>query len=73
MTVKRLIECLQALGTPERLVVLAKDSEGNGFSPLPEQHSISIGGYQALDRACGELVEEGDSTGTPCIVLWPTT
>lgn len=69
MTVKRLIECLEALDTPERLVVLAKDPEGNRFSPVPEQHSISIGGFR--DSCRGGLLEEGDSSGTPCIVLWP--
>ena len=65
MTVKELIIQLQKLDQ-KSLVVLSKDEEGNGFSPLAD---VDTGKYEADSTWGGELVETG---GVKCIVLWPT-
>lgn len=42
MTVQELIDKLQALGDPDRVVIVARDEEGNGYSTLGD---FSIGSY----------------------------
>lgn len=78
MKVKELLELLKDLD-PETIVILAKDGEGNGFSPCAD-HSDQYR-YEAESTWSGELVsdpEESDDDGperwdqaVPCIVLWP--
>jgi hypothetical protein len=51
MTVKELIEVLSGC-EPDRLVVMAKDSEGNGYSPLS---STWCGKYRAETTWYGEV------------------
>lgn len=51
MTVRELIEDLQK-EDPEALVVMARDAEGNGYSPL---HSFWIGAYRAESTWSGEV------------------
>ena len=41
MTVQELIDKLQALGDPDRVVIVARDEEGNGYSTLGD-FSIDI-------------------------------
>lgn len=55
-------------GLPDdMLVVLAKDSEGNRYSPLAD---AELGrSYQPDTTWSGELVTEG---GEVCVLLWPT-
>lgn len=48
------------------LVVLAKDGEGNSFSPLAEVD----GSTYAADSTWSGWLTEGE--GVPCAVLWPT-
>jgi len=85
MTVKELIEQLQK-EDPERLVVMAKDPEGNGYSPLSD---FWTGAYKAETTWYGEVgaesiddfteedlkagFGEGDviSDGVPAIILTP--
>lgn len=50
------------------LVVLAKDPEGNGFSPLA---SGSDAHYQAESTWAGWLVDGELEGGEECVVLWP--
>lgn len=63
-------------GLPDdMLVVLSKDGEGNGFSPLAEVEHEPTTGYIAESTWAGEVphpddYEDGD--GVPCVVLWPT-
>lgn len=83
MTVKELIELLQK-EDPERLVVMSKDSEGNGFSPL---NDIGPGAYRAESTWSGEVglekltpalkkkgfgPEDVIHDGQKALVLWPT-
>lgn len=69
MTKKELLEALKDIGD-DALVVLARDGEGNGFSPLDE-----VGEYRYLPETkwSGVLVDE-DPAGpdvVTALVLWP--
>lgn len=82
MTVKELIEVLK-LVNPDRIVILQKDSEGNGFSPLAGIDDNAV--YQPYHHWSGEVkiqtltddlrrqgYEEKDTgEGAPCLVLFP--
>lgn len=75
MKVSTLIEQLSRL-EPDALVVMAQDSEGNGFSPLDE---IDSSLYIALDRSSGFLYDPEEEVeddyeiedSVPAVVLWP--
>lgn len=81
MNVQELIEQLQTLD-PERIVILQKDAEGNGYSPLScfwegayEAYS-TWSGEAGLDKLTDELIAEGYSEddlcrGEPAVVLVP--
>ena len=70
MTVGELIKTLQMVD-PGRRVVMAKDVEGNGYSPL---HAACIAIYRPRNTWSGELLglddtfDEGDES---CVVLVP--
>lgn len=74
MTVRELIEMLKK--RPQNsLVILSRDSEGNGFSPVADEYSLGLfneeyGGEFYSDSL--EDFEEVNYTGVPAIVLWPT-
>lgn len=85
ITVGQLIRDLGAFDA-DRLVVMSKDGEGNGFSPLA---GVGTASYEADSTWSGEvgmeqheLTEEkrkegyGDEDvlqdGVPALVLWPT-
>ncbi len=78
MTVGELIKELENFDS-DRLVVLSKDQEGNGFS-----HYLSFSEYAydrdeweiGLECLTPELEEQGYSDedvidGEPCVVIWP--
>jgi len=82
MTVKELIETLRAYNDDD-IVIMARDSEGNGYSPLYEAWA---GAYRAEKTWCGDvglraltssLAEEGYdeddvlSDGKPACILSP--
>ena len=64
-TLRMMLEAAERDGQGDRFVVMAKDREGNGFSPLSE---TSDGRYRADTDWSGELVGDG---GVPALVLWP--
>jgi hypothetical protein len=80
--VRELQELLATL-PPEAEVILAKDGEGNGFSPCAD-HSPQYR-YEADSTWSGELVSDPNaddadedeldperwSKAVPCVVLWP--
>lgn len=73
MTVGELIELLQN-EDHDSLVVMAKDSEGNEYSPLSNADSAD---YVAENTWSGYLVDEEDNEddqneSVPAVVLWPT-
>lgn len=77
MTVAQLREALKDL--PDYMpVVMSKDAEGNGYSPLDEVDPNRY--YEAYSTWSGELVspdedddEPRDTEGLPLVVcLWPT-
>lgn len=83
MKAKDLIKILQE--DPERIVVLSKDGEGNGFSPLADVNTDHV--YKAENTWSGvigpakltkEMEERGYGEedvlkgGKKCFVLWPT-
>jgi len=81
MTVKELIEFLSR-HDPDRIVIMAKDAEGNGYSPLSDGW---IGRYRAdttwsgdvgLERLTPQLKKDGYSQedvidGDPALILCP--
>jgi len=81
MTVKELIEQLKK-EDPDRLVIMAKDPEGNGYSPLSDFWS---GAYRAETTWFGEVglesltdeyrkqgyTEEDVIDGVPALILTP--
>lgn len=82
MTVQQLIDLLLLVEDKSRVVVLQKDAEGNGYSPLEgiednvvyEPQSTWSGGVtQELTpelRAMG-YSDEDVGEGYPCLVLYP--
>lgn len=72
VTVGRLIKMLAGC-EDDRVVVLARDPEGNGYSPLDE---LCEAFYRPENTYSGELVDEDEDvvepTDKPCVVLWPT-
>jgi len=71
MTVQELFEALAQL-PPDSQVILQKDAEGNGFSPLV---GAEVSRYEAETTWSGQaLCSEDDNyeeRGVPCVVLWP--
>lgn len=81
MTVKQLKNKLENLNDND-IVVMSKDAEGNGFSPLAD---LSEGSYEADSTWSGEVglrkltpdlrkqgySEEDLNNGVWCITLWP--
>jgi len=78
-TVKELIETLSEL-PEDSVVILQKDSEGNGYSPLAGLEAAKyIPGTTCNgevpcneDIESGELEEEDVAKMLDCVVLWPT-
>lgn len=82
MTVKELIAKLQQV-EPDRIVILQKDAEGNGYSPLEGADDNAV--WQAIKYGRGEVrmqtltdklrrqgySEEDTGEGQPCLVLYP--
>lgn len=77
MKIKELIKELKALN-PESEVILQKDSEGNGYSPLS---GIEAGVYVPESTWSGEFVDQDDSeyddarqepSSVLAVVLYPT-
>lgn len=84
MTVKELKQALEGVDD-SRIVIMSKDEEGNGFSPLAEASTendvymadSTWSGEIALKELTPELKEQGYTEedlgdGEDCIVLWPT-
>ena len=67
MTIKQLRERLSVY-PEDTLVVLSKDSEGNGFSPLSDD--LSMGRYIEEHKWSGEFVL-GGRKGKQALCLWP--
>lgn len=49
------------------IVILSKDAEGNGFSPLDEVEGPMT--YEPDSTWSGEIIENHDNDN--CVVLWP--
>lgn len=77
ITIKAL-QALLATLPQETIVVLAKDSEGNDFSPMQAEGGHSIGCYVAHRPWHGEFYDETSEDGgapeggVPALCLWPT-
>lgn len=85
LTVKKLIKQLQAIEDQDRVVVMSKDGEGNGYSPLADFYEAAYladstwSGEVGIEALTEELEEDGFSeedvmppNAKPCIVLSPT-
>lgn len=84
MTVKDLAKQLAELvadGQGDRVVVLSRDEEGNGFSELRDLDNNARfserDGEVGLERLTAELKQQGFTSedvkrsGKPALVLWP--
>ena len=86
MTVKKLIKQLQEIENKVRVVIMSKDAEGNGYSPLS---NLQESAYEADSTWSGEILMEGKLTpelikqgysegdmendnSQAAIILWPT-
>lgn len=71
ITVKELISELSDLDG-DTVVILQKDGEGNGYSPLS---GLQVGKYQAENTWAGEFVGDDevdeDTDGIEAVVLYP--
>ena len=65
MTNKDLIKYLKKF-PPDCEIILAKDEEGNSFSPLYE---IEKRNYVSITTWEVEIIDE--EGGSPCLVFWP--
>jgi hypothetical protein len=78
LTVKQLREFLeQPEITDDLIVVLAKDAEGNDFSPVPDDSGPgfhSLGHYAPETTWYGDFCSGEDQGDLPtnALVLWPT-
>jgi len=83
MKVKKLLELLSS-ANPEATVVLARDEEGNGYSPLSVVDTKNMvyqpkEGEVSFRKLTPKLAKEGYTEedvcatgGQDCVVLWPT-
>ena len=83
MTVKELIAKLLKVD-PDRIVILQKDAEGNGYSPCAGiDDNVSYMARSTWSGECGlekitkeqakrGFTEEDVVSGVPACVLWPT-
>ena len=71
MTVGELVKFLKTIDQ-KSIVCLACDSEGNGFSPMPNQMFYSAG---YVENRLGTVEYSDESFGpdtVPAIILWPS-
>lgn len=76
MTVRELIHHLRTCANPDAIVILQKDAEGNGYSPLRDFASNDpaiVDRYFADSTWSGEVYPADDAPegGVPCITLVP--
>lgn len=83
MTVQELIDELQAIEDKTRIVILQKDAEGNGYSPLRGADDNAVYAaettwhgevrYQRLTAELRQYGYDDDDVGdgAPCVVLYP--
>lgn len=77
ITVKQLREFLAGEAIPDdTIVVLAKDAEGNDFSPMPDDMGWSLGSYVAYSTWSGEFYDgvthDDPARVVRALCLWPT-
>ncbi len=74
------LRALLATLPDDMLIVLSKDGEGNGFSPLSDTSDPAATVYEADSTWSGEIAhtddadyddEPYDGAGVPALVLWP--
>lgn len=68
MTVRNLLQILDTLN-PNLEIILQKDAEGNGYSPL-SNYSLQV--YEAYNDWSGDIVDEPSEDSKPVLVLVPT-
>lgn len=74
MTVRDLILRLQSCEDQDAIVILQRDSEGNGFSPLRDDNDAALVEYYVAETTwSGEVYDAGDAPddAVPCVTLVP--
>lgn len=67
MKVKELLEILN-LCDPEAIVIMSRDAEGNGYSPL---NNIGEDLYEAETSRYGDLADDRSIDAEEAVVFWP--
>lgn len=76
MTVNQLIEELRKAadaGLGDAIVIMQKDAEGNGYSPLYDVEADAV--YVAESTWSGDCPlpeDQEEGVGVPCVILGPT-
>lgn len=73
MTVRELIHHLRTCQNQEAIVIIQKDAEGNGFSPMRDFASNDpaiVERYVADSAWSGDVYPDGED-GVPCVVFVP--
>ncbi len=74
MTVAELIAELKECH-PDSIVILQKDSEGNGYSPLSGLDDLAVyvadNDYRGEVRTQNDIIKGYGIGGVPCVVLYP--
>ena len=70
MTVKKLRKLLKK-HPGDMIVMLARDLEGNGFSPMDKRYPISFGLWKHREFWSDEEFQEYNEDAKKAIVLWP--
>ena len=69
MTARELRDFLCGHANDDDVVILARDGEGDTFSPLDE---CTLGKYSASTSYDGAVDARSAKYGAPCVTLWPT-
>lgn len=79
MTVQELIDQLETIPDKDRIVILARDPEGNEFNPLEDIATSAFSDGSIYLEELTESLEElgytdedlGPGDEVPAVVLWP--
>lgn len=69
VTVLELIEALQDINDPQRIVIISSDSEGNNYSLIGQ---LELGRYLEDDINRGQVFPDMIETGDKALIIYPS-